>query len=252
MVYDAPMPRLVACLVLGLVGCATTSRTELPRPPEPKDGPLQAAGARCQGGVCKCRPVDDFGRGTEGNTAVEGDVAPGKKRFEFRTGRGFENVRVTIDNQGTLVKDTTQVEPTCGYVDLPPGRHAIKLRVVATDKSQGIHPRLLIGEYGTKVADWYDIFAFACGATGPCIKDDMKLWLDQASAVPRGLFDKCSSTRVEGLRWSVEHSPEQTLEDLTLELVLHVYKFEPRFKHGTPSCKGLSVTGKAAEDELAQ
>ena len=106
--------------------------------------------------------------------------------------------------------------------------------------------------FGRETADWYDVFAFACGANGPCIKDDMKAWFDQARAVPRGIFDKCGSTRVEGLRWSVEHSPEQTLEDLTLELVLHVYKFEPRFKHGTPDCKGLSVTGKAAEDELAQ
>lgn len=252
MVYDAPMPRLVACLALVVVvGCATSSKTELPRPPAPVDGPLETAGARCSGGVCKCRPVDDFGRSMEGNTAVEGDVAPGTERFEFRTGRGFEKLRVTIDHKGTLVKDTSQVDASCGYVDLPPGRHAIKLRVEATDKSQGIHPRLLINEFGSKTSDWYDVFAFACGATGPCIKEDMKIWLDQARAIPRGIVDKCGSTRVEGLRWSVEHSPEQTLEDLTLELVLHVYKFEPRFKHGTPSCKGLSG-GAAAEDELAQ
>ena len=53
----------------------------------------------------RLRPVDDYGRGMEGNTAVEGDVPPGYKRFEFRTGRGFEKLRVTIDHKGTLVKD---------------------------------------------------------------------------------------------------------------------------------------------------
>jgi hypothetical protein len=173
------------------------------------------------------------------------------KRFEFRTGRGFEKMAVTIDGRGTLTKDISKVDSTCAYVDLPAGRHAIRLRLEAPDKAQGIHPRLIVNEYGRTGSDWYSTFSFACGESSPCIKEDMKIWFDKARAVERGIFDKCGSTRVEGIRWSVEHSPEQTLEDLTLDFVLHVYKFEPRFPHGTPTCKGISG-GKAAEEEVMQ
>jgi hypothetical protein len=244
------MTRLVACCLV-LAGCASTSKSDAPRAPAPVDGPLATAGARCSGATCRCRPVDDQGRGTEGNTANEGAVAAGRKRFELRTGRGFDLVSISVGDRGTLSKDTTQAEPSCGYVDLLPGRHAVRARFVAADRTQGIHPRLLIGEYGQETHDWYATFAFACGAAQPCVKDDMSAWLDQVRAVARGVFDPCGSTRVENVRWSVEHSPEQTLEDLTLELTLHVYKFDPRFHHGVPSCKGLAG-GKAAEQELVE
>jgi hypothetical protein len=248
MVYDAPMIRRVA-LFLVAAGCASGhGKTELAAVPPPASGPLQTAGPRCQGGACSCRTVDDFGRATGEGSRDEGDVAAGIKRYEFRTGRGFDKMTVTIDGKGTLVKDTAGVEPSCGYVELPPGRHAIRLRIEAKDKVQGIHPRLIVNEYGRNTSSWYDVFQFACGAVGPCIKDDMKEWFDKARTVDRGIFDKCGSTRVEGLNWSVEHSPETTLEDLTLDFVLHVYKFEPRFAHGTPTCKGISG-GKAAEEE---
>ena len=253
MVYDAPMTRGVAPLLMMALaaGCASGGhgKTELASVPPPKaGGPLQTAGPRCQGARCTCREIDDYGRPTGDSSRNEGDVAPGMKRFEFRTGRGFDPMTVTIDGRGTLTKDTSTVEPTCGYVELPPGRHAVRLRIEAKDVAQGIHPRLLVNEYGVGQKDWYSTFSFACGSAGPCIKEDMKDWFDKARAVDRGIFDKCGSTRVEGIRWSVEHSPEQTLEDLTLDFVLHVYKFEPRFVHGTPTCKGISG-GKGAEEE---
>jgi hypothetical protein len=252
MVYDAPMIRWVACLLLTVVAsCASTPRSDAPRPTGPVDGPLKTAGARCSGVTCRCRPVDARNRGTEGNTAVEGDIAPGTKRFEIRTGRGFEKATVTVGDRGSLAKDTTQTDASCGYVDLPPGRHAVRLRVEAVDRAQGIHPRLLISEYGKESHDWYDTFSFACGAAAPCLKDDMPIFLDEVRRVDRGIFDKCGSTRVENVRWSVEHSPEQMMEDLTLEFTLNVYKFDPRFPHGAPTCKGLAG-GKAAEQELAQ
>jgi hypothetical protein len=187
----------------------------------------------------------------EGNTGDEGAIAAGEKRFEVRTGRGFDTMTVTIDGRGTLTKDVSQTEPTCGYVDLPPGRHAVRVKFAAQDRAQGIHPRLFVGEYGKETKDWYDTFAFACGANAPCIKDDMGQWLDEVRKVERGIFDKCGSTRVENVRWSVEHSPEQTLEDLVLDFTLHVYKFDPRFKHGTPTCKGMAG-GRASEQELVQ
>jgi hypothetical protein len=187
----------------------------------------------------------------EGNTAEEGAIAAGSKRFELRTGRGFDQMTISVEGHGTLAKDAAQAEPSCGYIDLPPGRHAVRVRIGAQDRAQGIHPRLLVNEYGKETHDWYATFAFACGAAGPCIKDDMGQWLDDVRKVERGIFDKCGSTRVENVRWSVEHSPEQTLEDLVLDFTLHVYKFDPRFRHGTPTCKGLAG-GKAAEQELAE
>jgi hypothetical protein len=255
MVYDAPMMRRVALLTMALgAGCASGGhgKSELAQlPPPSATGPLQTAGPRCSGATCTCREVDDFGRPSGDSSRKEGDVAPGMKRFEFRTGRGDDPMTVTIDGKGTLTKDTTQAGPTCGYVELPAGRHAVRLRIEAKDKAQGIHPRLLVNEFGQSQHDWYATFAFACGSGGPCIKDDMKDWFDKARAVDRGIFDKCGSTRVEGIRWSVEHSPEQTLEDLTLDFVLHVYKFEPRFVHGTPTCKGISG-GRGAEEETMQ
>jgi hypothetical protein len=256
MVYDAPMTRGVALLMMVLgAGCASSGhgKTELAAVPPPKStGPLQTAGPRCNGSTCSCREIDDYGRPMGDSSRKEGDVAPGMKRFEFRTGRGFDPMTVTIDDKGTLTKDTTKVEPTCGYVDLGPGRHAVRLRIEAKDEAQGIHPRLLVFEYGQGQHDWYTTFSFACGGgAGPCIKEDMKDWFDKARAVDRGIFDKCGSTRIEGIRWSVEHSPEQTLEDLTLDFVIHVYKFEPRFVHGTPTCKGISG-GRGAEEENMQ
>ncbi|MDB4968672.1 MAG: hypothetical protein JWN44_4361 [Myxococcales bacterium] len=243
------MIRRVA-LFLVAAGCASGhGKTELaPVAPPASGGALQTAGPRCQGATCSCRTVDDFGRPTGDGSRAEGDVAAGMKRYEFRTGRGFDKMTVTIDGKGTLVKDVSQTEPSCGYVELPPGRHAIRLRMEAKDKAQGIHPRLIVNEYGRNTSSWYDVFQFACGAAGPCIKDDMKEWFDKARAIDRGIYDKCGSTRVEGLNWSVEHSPEQTLEDLTLDFVLHVYKFEPRFAHGTATCKGIAG-GKGAEEE---
>lgn len=252
MVYDAPMNRLVACIALcAAAGCASGPRTELASLPPPKDGPLVTAGARCSGGVCRCRAVDAYGRQNGDESRDEGAIAPGQKRFELRTGRGFDKMTITVDDRGTLTKDTSQADPTCGYIDLPPGRHAVRVRVEAKDPAQGIHPRFLVDEYGAGTKDWYQTFAFSCGAASPCIKDDMKAWMDQVRGVDRGIFDKCGSTRVENIHWSVEHSPEQTLEDLTLDFVLHVYKFEPRFPHGAPTCKGLAG-GKAAEQELSE
>src|SRR6185312_13605828 len=133
MVYDAPMTRGVALLMMALgAGCASGGhgKTELADVPPPKaGGPLQTAGPRCQGATCTCRQVDDYGRPAGEGSRNEGDVVAGMKRFEFRLGRGFDPVSVTIDGKGTLRKDTKTVEATCGYVELPAGRHAVRLRI---------------------------------------------------------------------------------------------------------------------------
>src|SRR5262245_37539287 len=124
MVYDAPMMRRVALAVLAAAGCAGGHGAAESRPPTANSsGPLQTAGPRCSGGACVCRAVDEVGRPIGQGSTNEGDIAAGQKRFELRTGRGFEKMTVTIDGKGTLTKDTSQVDATCGYVDLPPGRH---------------------------------------------------------------------------------------------------------------------------------
>ncbi len=244
------MTRLVVPLLVAQVaGCAAPRPAAAPLP----EAPLAAAGARCHGAVCSCRPVDNYGRPapTEATLNDEGAIAPGHKRFELRTGRGFDRTTITIEGSGTVVKDVSTPEASCGYVDLAPGKYRVRLRAEAKDKGQGIQPRLVIAEYGADTQDWYDTFSFACGGEAQrCLKDDVGEWFGKARTVARGIYDKCGSARIEGLDWHVEHSPEQTLEDLTLDLVLHVYKFPPRFKHGTPTCKGLAG-GRAAEEEGA-
>ncbi len=171
MVYDAPMTRRVALSLIALLGaCASGGhKTELAAvPPPSSSGPLVTAGPRCTGSTCTCREIDDYGRPTGDSSRNEGEVAAGLKRFEFRTGRGFDPMTVTIDGKGTLTKNTSTAEPTCGYVELAPGRHAVRLRIEAKDQAQGIHPRILVDEYGQLQKDWYSTFSFACGSAGPC------------------------------------------------------------------------------------
>jgi hypothetical protein len=207
-----------------------------------------AAGARCTGATCTCREVEDTGRPSR-RGEDEGAIAEGKKRFELRTGRGLDKLTITVEGQGSLSKNLTLVDPSCGYIDLPPGRHHVRVHVEAKDAQAGIAPRVFINEYGAHTHDWYDTFQFACGDPNPCFKADVEQWLGEAATRDRGIYDPCGSTRVEDVRWGVSHSPEQRLEDLELELTLHVYKFEPRFAHGS-TCKGLQG-GKAAEQEAA-
>ena len=258
MVYDAPMTRGVALFMMALGGrlrlrwprqdralrraaaqgrrTAADGRTALPAAPPASAAPSTTSAVR----PAKAR-------------ATRAKSPPGMKRFEFRTGRGFELESVTIDGKGTLTKDTVD------------GRAELRLRRAAARTPRGApahrgqgqgagHPpapaRHRVRQAGRTTGTRPS--PFACGGgNGPCIKEDMKQWFDKARAVERGIFDKCGSTRVEGIRWSVEHSPEQTLEDLTLDFVLHIYKFEPRFVHGTPTCKGISG-GKGAEEETMQ
>ena len=150
-VYDAPMPRGVALLVMALaVGCASGGggKTELAAcRRRSRRGRSQTAGPRC-----RARPAPAAGRrlrpARRATLANEGDVAAGKKRFEFRTGRGFEPMSVTIDGKARSTR-THAGGAECGYVDSPtrPSRGQACASWPRTS-SQGIHPRLLVGELG--------------------------------------------------------------------------------------------------------
>jgi hypothetical protein len=109
------------------------------------DRPLVGAGNLCSGAACRCREVDAEGATRGGDT--DGAPAEGQKRFELRTGRGGDDVQVTVEGRGTLHKSADSADIDCGYVDLPPGEHRVRLRVKA-HAGQAATPRLLIYERG--------------------------------------------------------------------------------------------------------
>jgi hypothetical protein len=198
--------------------------------------PMQLVGERCRDGACTCRPVDNLGRG---DRTDEGTVAAGEKRFELRTGRGLDELTVTVEGRGTFTKPVDGAAGACAYLDLPPGKHHVRLRVRAAKPEEGMVPALLLNEYSTRTHDWYDTFRFKCGEPDACTKDDVEAWGQRQEKVARGILDPCGSTSVEQVRWQVEHSPEVRVLDLTLDFVLHVYQFTPRFRHGG-ECRGLA------------
>ncbi len=226
-------------LALCAFGCAHGPATTQTR----RETALATAGARCSNGGCTCRRVDDYGRSQEG-AADEGAPAAGSKRFEIRTGRGLDPVSITVEELGTLQKSTLSPQPACGYIDLAPGKHKVRLHATATNPEAGMEPAIFISEYAEGMQSWYDTFAMRCGgdANGVCSEGHMRQWQDAAQATPRGLFDPCGSTRIEGIHWDGQRAPNTVgnaqLAGLDVELTLEVYKFAPRFPHGAPTCKG--------------
>lgn len=208
--------------------------------------PLVTAGPRCPGGACRCRDVDPSGAtlgespydSTDPTASPEGAPAEGMKRFELRTGRGGDDVQVTVEGRGTLHKNADTIEPQCGYIDLPPGEHRVRLRVKAQPGQVAV-PRLLIYEHGGKTHSWYGTFAMACGSGAVCTRPELA---DRTAELkkPRGLFDPCGSVKASGVRYDSEHDAEDRITALDLEVTLKVYPFAPRFAHGASKCKGLS------------
>ena len=200
------------------------------------DRPLIVVGPRCSGAACTCREVDAVGR-TLGSTA-EGDVPDGIKRFELRTARGPDDVQITVEGRGTLHKDASTIESTCGYVDLPPGEHRVRLRVKAGAGEGGTSPRILVYEHGEKTQSWYGSFGLSCGDASPCTHGELE---DRVAALAKahGLFDPCGSVKVTGVKWDAEKAADERVTSVDLELTLHVYRFTPRFPRGGV-CKGPS------------
>lgn len=233
----------IAALALSLTACA--GQKDAQRPPKAEDArPMALAGARCTDGVCACRRVDERGETAE-EDRDEGPIAEGHKRFELRTGRGLDEVRITVEGRGTLVKaGGASPEPVCAYVDLPPGKHRVTVRAVATDLEAGQEPSFFIAEHSPEQRSWYDTFRFRCGGGGSvCTQGHMDEWLDAMRAhlkAARGIYDPCGSTRVTLPRWTAERAVGPKLADLEVALTLEVYKFQPRFPHGAKTCKGPS------------
>ncbi len=165
----------------------------------------------------------------------------GQKRFELRTGRGADEVHVTLDGRGTLDKGAELLDPSsgpaCGYVDLPPGEHRVRWRVKAPP-GHGAAPRLYIAEHGARTGSWYATFGLSCGTSAQCTRAELADRIAELQRA-RGILDPCGSVKVRGVHYDAAHDAEDRVTSLDLEFVLEVYRFEPRFPRGG-TCKGLS------------
>ena len=209
-------------------------------------GTLPGSSPRCQGGLCQCREIDASGRGSPETDAESAPPAPGYKRFELRTGRGDDTMRITIEGVGTFVKSGPTPDARCIYVDLPAGAHRIRYHVIAANPTQGSEPRLRISEYSEKFKRWYRSFGFGCtDGSQPCTKDLARDEFERLAKQADGKFDPCGSAKVQGLRFSTDREADVAVGDFNLQLVLNIYKFTPRFAPDTPNCKGLTPTKPA-------
>lgn len=205
--------------------------------------PLPGVGARCQGGMCTCREVDAAGRGQPETDEETSPVPAGHKRYELRTGRGDDTMRITVEGVGTFVKAGFQPEAKCIYVDLPNGAFRVRYHVTAANPTQGAEPRLRISEYSPRFKRWYRTFAFRCtDGSEPCTKDLARDTFAILTKTASGKFDPCGSTKAQGLRFWTDKEPDAAVGDFNLQVVLNIYKFEPRFPPDTPRCKGLGPT----------
>ncbi len=220
--------------------------------------PFPGVGARCRNNgnaqgqeMCACREVDIYGHGTSPDGDVETSPPPeGHKRYELRTGRGDDTMRITIEGVGTFVKSGPTPDARCIYVDLPAGAFRVRYHVTAINPSQGAEPRLRISEYSPRWKRWYRTFAFRCtDGTQPCTKDLASDMFNILTKQSDGKFDPCGSTRVQGMRFWTDREPESAVGDFNLQLVLNIYKFAPRFPPDTARCKGAAYQVKPDKPE---
>ena len=256
---------LVLLAALGVVGagasCGGTGAERSPDaidklPPQvldPSDiaeplAPLPGVGARCTGGVCACREVDAAGRGTPEADEETSPVPAGHKRFELRTGRGDDTMRITVEGVGTFEKSGPLPEAKCIYVDLPNGAFRVRYHVIAANPTQGAEPRLRISEYSPRFKRWYRTFAFRCtDGSEPCTKDLARDTFQILTKTTTGKFDPCGSTKAQGMRFWTDKGADAAVSDFNLQVVLNIYKFDPRFPPDTARCRGLSPTRSAAK-----
>jgi hypothetical protein len=227
-------------LALLLAACAPSSPSA-----RPSGKSIALAGTRCTSGRCTCRRLDDRGEAMDAGDFDEGAPPEGYKRFEIRTGRGLDAIRVSVDPVGEIVKPADAAEPACAYFDLAPGKHTVRMHAEASNPEVGQEPAFFLYERSDEQRSWYHTFGFRCGGGDEvCSLGHMEQWLGETQKVDRGIHDKCGSSRVITPRWEAERQIGTKLVSLDVEVVLEVYKFKPRFPHGAKTCKGLSPTEK--------
>jgi hypothetical protein len=215
----------LATIALAILGCSGGGKSQIqigPAPMKLTKGVL--TGATCNEGRCKCRSGPE-----DGGVGLPED---GRKRFEIKMESAYD-LWVMLPGGTVLYKDPEQTT-ACFYVDLAPGKHPMTVR--ASHKN-GVSLAVEVHELGTKTKSWYDTFTFACGHPGVCSFDELDRKKKDLSNIPRGLWDKCGSTKIKGVQWDHGRSPDQQYpEDLQVELSLDVYKFPPWKQHGDPTC----------------
>jgi hypothetical protein len=182
------------------------------------------AGARCSGGVCKCR--------AEGDASKEEPPPPGQKRFELRVSRGPGKVWVTLDGDKQLYA-STETDETCFYVDLAFGKHEVVVRGHSQQESGGVGAALQVREYAPgpekEAPWWYDTAYFQCGHPGPCENETLAAWKKEVDEYDRSLRDPCGSTKIRAAQWEAGVLPDGLHPDeFAGAFVLDVYPFLPQ------------------------
>jgi hypothetical protein len=214
-------------------GCGpATSAGGVPQYPKATD--LTAAGHRCGGATCGCRPL------VGGDQEEQRPPAAGTKRYEVRLPVTVHPVWVHVAGVGTFYKPAERGDETCVYVDLAPGEHEVTYKIEEREPHGGFGAILRLSEYGPKTRAWYEVFLVDCGtANGACHKSDVADWV--AGTVKRkGLVDSCSSTRFKDVRWTADEWEGGQLRALAVTTTLKIYKFEPTRAPGS-RCEGRTA-----------
>ena len=220
-------------LVLLMAGCAPAVVT--PAASFPPSSSMVLKASRCPSATaCTCRPLD-----SDEDQAEEG-IPPGHKRFEFRLPRSTSAIWVAIAGKGHFYKPPEQVTPSCFYVDLTPGGHAVTVHGELTDQEVGLQMGLTVSEYGPQVGhSWYRSMDFLCGGMNKCTKAGIEAWRGFQAKQVRGVLDPCGSVMIQGVSFSGtrEHHQDTEYKDLTLRFKMKIYEFDPYQSPGSPECK---------------
>jgi len=185
----------------------------------------ELAGARCQGGQCRCRGPRD--------NAETVPPAPDKKRFEIRMSVAAGEVVLTSPALGRLHHDGAQEAGSS---------HEFVIESREAQKGQGLTPSVRIAEYGPKGPWWYDVLTVGCGAgERRCDREVARewevAWLTQRK---RGRLDACGSTVVSALKWDTSGGQHMRdgglLRDFRVQFVLQVKAFATQLPPRDPRC----------------
>ena len=217
------------------VGCAGSAAEHVWNPTTTLK--LAAAGP-CTAQGCGCRSLDAA-------AAKERAIPAGFKRFEFRLPRSTSALWVRVGAYGTFYKPPGQVDPTCFYLDLDPGRHEIEVHGESRDAEVRLHTGLGVYEYGEPAGaggepTWYRAAHFACGiGASPCSRDEVDAWVRFVKGLPRGVLDPCGSVMAKAADFSGvrEQKGDEAYRSLTLRFFLKIYRFKPHRRSGSPQCR---------------
>lgn len=220
-----PRETMTLFWVLVCLSCSGSQSNPVPplAPPPAGETVATLAGPLCEFGGCKCR--EDAGE-------PEQEAPEGFKRYEVRLGPTDNPLWASIGDM--LFYKSNERAMECFYVDLPPGRHATRLRA---SRETGFGARLRISELAPENQGWYSTFDFACGGPGLCERAAMEEWKQSLTRYKKNAHDPCGSTKIREVVWQTGRLPDGVPPaDLQVDFVLDIYKFTPTFGPGAPEC----------------